>query len=33
MLRDETEEIQKIFVGDPKRMGDKFVYMVKGFDN
>jgi hypothetical protein len=33
MFRDENEEYTRIFVGEPKKLGDTYVYLVKGFDN
>jgi hypothetical protein len=33
MFRDEQEEYSAIFVGNPKREGDSFSYLVKAFDN
>lgn len=33
MFRDENEDYYKIFVGAPKKIGEKFVYLIKAFDN
>ena len=33
LLRDEDEEVLRIYVGSPKKQGDQITYSVKSFDN